>query len=122
MNSKQPNMRRDALLRRALVPKGYRPTKGSDIDRLLDAMGTAPMDQETKERMLRKINGTEATFPDRSSSPSVLASELTETEKELVAMYRARNKELPPDLAAKVKAMEARAAQWPKPGEESAGA
>lgn len=121
MNGKQPNMRRDALLRRALVPKGYRPTKGSDIDRLLDAMSTAPMDQETKERMLRKINGTEATFPDRSASPSVSSSELTETEKELVAMYRARNKELPPDLAAKVKAMEARAAQRPKPGEESAG-
>ncbi|MBL9149854.1 MAG: hypothetical protein JNM94_14275 [Phycisphaerae bacterium] len=122
MNSKQPNMRRDALLRRALVPKGYRPTKGADVDGLLDAMNATPMDEETKARMLRKINGLQATFPDRSFAPRIASSELSETERELVAMYRAKNKELPPDLAEKVKAMEARAAQRPQSGEESAGA
>lgn len=122
MNSKQPNMRRDALLRRALIPKGYRPTKGADVDCLLDAMSATPMDEETKSRMLRKVNGLEAAFPDRSPSPAVVSSELTETERELVALYRAKNKELPPDLAAKVGAMEARVSQQPKPHEESAGA
>jgi hypothetical protein len=122
MNSKQPNMRRDALLRRALIPKGYRPTKAADIDRLLDAMSAAPMDEETKSRMLRKINGLEGMFPDRPSTPPVPSAELTEVERELVAMYRAKNKDLPPDLAAKVKAMEARVAQKPKPGEEPSGA
>lgn len=122
MNSKQPNMRRDALLRRALVPKGYRPTKALDIDGLLDAMSTTPIDGETKSRMLRKVNGQEEMFPDRLSPPPVVSSELTETERELVAMYRAKNKDLPPDLAEKVKAMEARTAQRPESDEESSGA
>lgn len=122
MNSKRPNMRRDALLRRALVPKGYRPTRAVDVDRLLEALSTTPMDEVTKSRMLRKVNGLEEMFPDRSSPPPVVSSELSETEKELVAMYRAKNKDLPPDLAEKVKAMEARTAQRPTSDEESSGA
>ena len=122
MNSKRPNMRRDALLRRALVPKGYRPTRAVDVDRLLEALSTTPMDEVTKSRMLRKVNGLEEMFPDRSSPPPVVSSELSETEKELGAMYRAKNKDLPPDLAEKVKAMEARTAQRPTSDEESSGA
>lgn len=80
------------------------------------------MDEVTKSRMLRKVNGLEEMFPDRSSPPPVVSSELSETEKELVAMYRAKNKDLPPDLAEKVKAMEARTAQRPTSDEESSGA
>ena len=122
MTGEQPHMRRDALLRRALVPKGYRPTKPADIDKLLDMVGDEPMTDEQKERMLRKINGQAPMFPDRSApSAPLLTTELTETERELAAMYKAQNKPLPPDLAAKVKAMEQRASKRPNSAEGASG-
>ncbi len=121
MTNQPPNMRRDALLRRALVPKGYRPTTAADIDKLLDTIGEEPMSEEKKQRMLRKINGQEPVFPDRLSTPPLSAVEITEEERKLVALHRAQSKPLPSDLAAKVEAMEQRAAKKPEPGAESPG-
>jgi hypothetical protein len=94
-----------------MVPKGYRPKEDADIEKLLDAVGTEPMSEEKKQRMLRKIKGLEPVFAPCSPPTPVTATELTEQEQELVALHRGRNKPLPPDLAAKVKAMEERAAK-----------
>lgn len=121
MNNRHPDMRRDALLRRALVPKGYRPTKDADIEKMLDTIGHEPISEEKMQRMLRKINGQEPMFPDRTSPPPLSTAELNESERQLVALHRAQNKPLPPDLAAKVKAMEERASKKPNPGGEPAG-
>jgi hypothetical protein len=120
MNNQHPDMRRDALLRRALVPKGYRPTKDADIEKMLYTIGDEQISEERQQRMLRKINGKEPIFPDRSSPPLISTAEMSESERQLVALHRAQNKPLPPDLAAKLKAMEERASKKPKPGGESA--
>lgn len=120
MASKKPNKSRNDLLRRALTAKGYRPTRAADIERFLDAMKAEPLDAESTQRMLRKIRGEQEIFPSREPADAV-AVELNEEERELVAMYRAnKRKDLPPELAAKVKAMEERAMQRP-PREEQGG-
>lgn len=121
MTEQHPEMQCDALLRRALVPKGHRPTKDEDIEKLLDIFGDDPISEDKLQRMLRKINGQEAIFPERSSPPPPESSVLTEHERELVALHRAQNKPLPPELAAKLKAMEDRASKRTKPDEDSAG-
>lgn len=120
MDSNKPNMSRNDLLRRALTAKGYRPTRAADIERFLDAMEAPPLDVESAQRMLRKISGDEEIFPGRVPA-DVVAIELNEEERQLVAMYRAnKRKDLPPELAAKIKAMEQRATQRP-PREENGG-
>lgn len=120
MDSKKPNMSRNDLLRRALTAKGYRPTRAADIERFLDAMNAPALDSETAQRMLRKIRGEQEIFPCRVAA-DVVAIELNEEERQLVAMYRAnKRRELPPELAAKVRAMEERATQRPT-REESGG-
>lgn len=120
MDSKKPNTSRNDLLRRALTAKGYRPTRAADIERFLDAMKAPPLDSEAAQRMLRKIRGEQEIFPSRVPAEAT-GVELSEEERELVAMYRAnKRKDLPPDLAAKVKAMEERAMQRP-PREEQGG-
>lgn len=106
-------MRRDALLRRALIPKGYRPTRAANIDQLLDAIEADPIGDEKLQRMLRKINGQEPLFPEVEIAPVGDQAELTEQERELVSLYRNQNKPLPSDLAAKVKAMEERTGKGP---------
>lgn len=121
MTSEQPNMRRDALLNRALISKGHRPATAAGIDQFLGAIDAAPMTDEKKQRMLRKINGQEPVFVDRSTPPPLVTTELSECERELAAMYRAQNRPLPPDLAAKIKSLEDRATNRGKPGQESPG-
>lgn len=103
-------MRLDALLRRSLIPKGYRPTSPADIDRLLSTIDPVIIDEPAMQRMLRKINGEEPMFPERPATamPEVA---LTEEERELVALHRSGNTPLPPDLAAKIKALEERASK-----------
>ena len=119
MTNQHSDMRRDALLYRALVPKGHRPTTLEDIDRMLDAIGDEPISQEKKDRMLRKINGSEPLFHNRSLSSPIATTELTEQELELVALHRSQKRPLPADLAEKLKAMEERASRNPEVEEGS---
>ncbi len=121
MTNQNPEMRRDMLLRRALVPKGYRPTKNSDIEKMLNTIDDAPIDHDKKARMLRKINSQEPMFQRPAKPIFTVDTKLTEQEREMVALHRAQNKPLPPDLAAKVKAMEQRTSAKSDPGEETAG-
>ncbi len=85
---------------------------------MLRATDDVPMSEEKRQRMLRKINGEEPLFPEHSAPTGTQASELTEHERELAALHRGLNKPLPPDLAAKIKAMEERASKKPERGEE----
>lgn len=119
MTDSNPDRRLEDLLRRALVPKGYRPTKDDDIERLLDTVGSHAISEEKKQRMLRKIRGQEAVFPERSPEIPEPPEQLTEAEEQMRVLCRSRGQPLPPDLAAKVKAMEERASTKPKPDAES---
>lgn len=116
MSNQSPESRRDAMLRRALVPKGYRPTKDADIEKMLDAVGDQPIDETKIQRMLRKINGQEPVFPEQLSPIPVITGQLTPEEQDVFALCRSKNKPLPPDLAAKVKALEEMTAKKPGPG------
>lgn len=111
----------DGLVRSALVPKGYRPIKNSDIEKLLDTIEEEPISEEKKQRMLRKIRGQEPVFQDRTYPESIITTDLTAQEKEFVTLHRAKNRPLPPDLAAKLKEMEKRASKKPKSGEDTHG-
>jgi hypothetical protein len=82
---------------------------------MLEALGGQPVSAEKLQRMLRKVNGQEPVFskPEPDIAP-VWSAELTEQERELVALHRAQGKPLPPDLETKLQAMERRAAQPPE--------
>lgn len=119
MNNQSSEKKLDMLLRRTLVPKGYRPTKLDDIEKMLRTIDSEPMSPEKQERMLRKINGVEPVFPEAKPTNPIATGELTPEELELVALHRSLNKPLPSDLEAKIKALEERAAQDPNADEDS---
>ncbi len=122
MNSQSPDSQRDAMLRRALVPKGYRPINNADIEKMLDAIGDQPIEDAKLQRMLRKINGQEPMFAERVAPTSAIPDLLTPKEQEVFALCRSKNKPLPPDLAAKIKTFEDKAAKKPNSdGDDSSG-
>ena len=121
MSVQNPDSAFDRLVHRALVPKGLRPRTNEDIEQLLNTIGGEPVSDEKLKRMLRKIDGREQIGPQRHAQPAPDDAELTADERELVAMYRAQGKSLPPELAAKLKAMEERAAQPPDDEAERGG-
>lgn len=116
----QPTDRRlMKLIRNALVPKGHRPQTNAEIEQMLQLVDAEPMSEEKRQRMLRKIEGQQALFEKiQPSSSETDAVALTALEEELVALHRAQGKELPPELAAKLKAMEERARRLPGEGDE----
>ncbi len=121
MSDQNPESMFDRLVHRALVPKGLRPRTNEEIEQLLDTIGGAPVSDEKLKRMLRKIDGEEEILPQSSRQTAPVDAELTADERELVALYRAQRKAFPPELAAKLKAMEERAAQPPDDEAERGG-
>ena len=117
MSDKNPDSAFDRLVHRALVPKGLRPRTNEDIEQMLNTIGGEPVSDEKLKRMLRKIDGEEEILPRSPRQSAPVDAELTADERELVALYRAQGKALPPEIVAKLKAMEERAAQ--PPGDEA---
>src|SRR5688500_5593155 len=109
MTDKQPDMRRDALLFRAVVAKEHRPTSSAEIERLLAAVPEEPLDASRVERILLRANGVQDDAFEEGQSPNLLHTELSEEELSVAVLCRAKGKPLPEDLAAKVKALEAKA-------------
>lgn len=111
-NERNANMQRDALLRRALVPKGYRPQKAQDIEKMLNSIDPVPMSEDKKKRMLRKIAGECPIFAEAFDHRNAPVAELTEAEREMAVLCRSQGRPLPPDLAAKINAMEKRSSEF----------
>ena len=123
MTKHNPDSRFDQLMKQALVPKGHRPRKPQEIEKMLDLIDAPDVTDEKLQRLLRKINGDEPMF--NESDPQIKSldnSELTNAERELIALYRSQGKDLPPDVAAKIKAMEERASQPAEDEEQHGGA
>lgn len=121
MTEENSDKRLERLVRRAGVPRGFRPESDADIEKLLDTVGGEPYSKEKLARMLAKAKGDR---PDAlASSPPVGApsAALTESERELAELYKAQGKPLPPDLEAKLKEMEKRAAEPPPEDEPRHG-
>lgn len=107
------------LLRRSLIPEGYRPRSKNDIEKMLEALrGERPSDEKVA-RMLRKINGEEPMFVRSEAEPVEAEESLTEQERELAALHRARGEPLPPELEEKLRRMEEKAAEPPEEEEDS---
>lgn len=70
------------------------------------------------QRLLRKIDGREPVFERPIVRPMALSGELSAEERELVALCRSRGRELPPELAKKLRELEERAAKPPEPDTE----
>lgn len=116
MTNQPPKPGLEDLIRQALVPKGHRPATDADIEKMLGAVGSEPMSDARKDRMLRKIRGQEPVFPLATVAMPAFSAQLSPEEQEVYALCRSKNKPLPPDLAAKVKALEEKAAKKPGPG------
>lgn len=122
MAKQNPDLRFDRLIKAALVPKGYRPRTPDEIDRMLDVIDAPKVTDEKLQRMLHKINGEEPMFVQpESETPKLGGSELTAAERELVALYKAQGKDLPPEIEEKLKAMEERAGRLPDEEEQGDG-
>lgn len=115
MTNQSPKPGLEDLIRQAMVPKGHRPATDADIEKMLDAMGNEPMSDAKKDRMLRKIRGQEPVFPVAPVATPTVSSQLSRDEQEVYALCRSKNQPLPPDLAAKVKALEEKATRKPGP-------
>tara|TARA_R110002049_G_scaffold276108_1_gene454252 strand:- start:3069 stop:3443 length:375 start_codon:yes stop_codon:yes gene_type:complete len=121
MNNKRDKSDRlfDALVYRAIVPKGFRPQNNEQIEEMLDALGSEELSSEKLQRMLGKIHGQiPMTWETEDSDPTENLTDSAETH-ELVEMFRARGEELPPELEEKLREMEKRAAKHPNEEENS---
>jgi hypothetical protein len=98
------------LLYNALIPHGFRPKSNDEIEAMLETIGGEPLAEEKRERMLRKISGEEPIRVRPEQILNVASEALTEEQKELVELWRAKGEEIPPDIRALLDEMEKRAA------------
>lgn len=109
----------DELIRRAIVPRGFRPQNDQEIETMLDALGAGNMSDEKYQRMLGKVHGEIPLSWETDEAEAVsLESESMEA-RELAEMFRAKGEELPPELEKKLRELEERAAELPDEEEGS---
>lgn len=104
----------DGLVRRAIVPKGFRPRTDAEIEAMLDGLGQDEMPEEKMHRMLGKIRGQIAMGWERNEASPLDRKCDSEEAREMAEMFRAKGEELPPDLEKKLREMEKRASEHPK--------
>jgi DNA-directed RNA polymerase specialized sigma54-like protein len=109
MSAKHSDKELAAIIRNALVPKGFRPTSLADVEAMLDAIGGEEPSPEKLARMLRKVKGEEPIGILQRGHEEVIEA-LTPREMDLVAFYRSRGEAIPPEIQAKLDAMRRRAA------------
>lgn len=98
------------LLYRALVPPGFRPENNEQIEAMLDTISAESLTEERRVRMLRKISGKQPIGVHSEEVIEYSPIEMSEEQKELLALCRAKGKEIPPEIKKILEAMEKRAA------------
>jgi hypothetical protein len=88
------------LIYEAMIPAGHRPETDEEIEAMLEGCAGDELPQEQFNRMLRKIRGQEEIGIRETDDISLIESQLTEEQQELVALHRAEGKELPPEIQA----------------------
>jgi hypothetical protein len=101
----------DKLVRRSLVPKGYRPDSDQDIEAMFDALGGAELSESKHGRMLRKIRGEEPMIWDQEQDSPPVDIESAADVREMVEMFRSKGEEVPPELEEKLRELEQQAAE-----------
>lgn len=123
MSNHDPHKKILKLIDQAFVPKGHRPSTSADIDNMFEALRGDDIEEDKLARMLRKINGEEELFVGdatiASTSDEIESSQqLTAEEEQLLALYRGKGEDVPPDIAEKLKELEDRASKPPAEDEE----
>lgn len=102
----------DKLVRRSLVPKGFRPESDEGIEEMLDALGKCELSESKSNQMLRKIRGQEPMIWDREEgSTPVQHDDSTTNLREMVEMFRSKGDDVPPELQKKLLELEQQAAE-----------
>jgi len=97
------------LIAEALIPRGFRPQSDNEIEALLDAMDNEPLSEEEIKRILAKAR-SKMPIGERNVAPvEPIDYPLSESEKELVALYRSQGKELPPEIQKKLEELRKKA-------------
>lgn len=108
----------NSLIYKAIVPEGLRPKSAEDIEAMLDAIGGEKFHEDKLLRMMRKINGEEPVgIRDENICPQPF-SELSAEDRELVAFYREKGKDIPSDIQEKLNEIRKRAQQEEAESEE----
>lgn len=110
INDKNFDRRLSKLLYNALIPRGFRPTNNEEIEAMLETISGESLTEEKRERMLRKISGEEPIGVRIEQALNAPPQALTEEQKELVELWRAKGEKIPPDIQALLDEMEKRAA------------
>ena len=110
INDRNYDRRLSKLLYNALIPRGFRPKSNDEIEAMLETIGGESLSEEKHERMLRKIRGEETIGERQKQVVSVDFQALTEEQRELVELWRAKGEEIPSDIQALLDEMEKRAA------------
>lgn len=111
IDNKNPDQRLRKLLNTALIPAGFRPKGDADIDAMLDTIGGEPLSSEKLARMLQKVQGKEPLGKQQEEEINVTSKVLSETHEELLMLYRARGRNIPPEIQAILNEMRKRAAE-----------
>lgn len=109
-SDKKFDRRLGKLLYNALIPRGFRPKSNDEIEAMLETIGGESLPEEKRERMLRKIRGEELIGMRTEQVLNATPQALTEEQKELVELWRAKGEEIPTDIQALLDEMEKRAA------------
>lgn len=111
----------DKLVRRSLVPRGFRPESDEDIEAMFDAFGESELSESKRKRMLRKIRGEEPlVWEQEQDSPSVRIESAADV-REMVEMFRSKGEELPPELEERLRELEQQAAEEPDKEDDEGG-
>lgn len=111
----------DKLVRRSLVPKGFRPESDQDIEAMFDALGESELSESKRDRMLRKICGEEPVIWEKEQDSTPVDVESVSDIRETVEMFRSKGEEVPPELEEKLRELEQRAAEEPHEEEDEGG-
>lgn len=109
------------LIAEALIPRGFRPQSDNEIEALLDAMDGEPLSEEKIKRILARARGKMPIGERNFASVETIEHTLSESEKELVALYRSQGKELPPDIQKKLEELRKKAKEEEKEEEKENG-
>ena len=108
----------ERLLRRTLVPKGFRPRTEEGLGEVLNALGQVEVSEEQRDRIVDKILGRRPY--DKAQELDVIseASQALSQNEELVEMFRGEGDEIPPEIAERLRQLESEATQEPDDDEE----
>lgn len=111
----------DKLVRRSLVPKGFRPESDQDIEAMFDALGESEFSESKRDRMLRKIRGEEPMIWEQVHDSTTVDVESASDIREMVEMFRSKGEEVPPELDEKLRELEQRAAEEADENDDEGG-